>query len=73
MASQGAGTLTRIEAGASAGSVAVGPGIAQVAAGAQGRLYLTQPDHAGIDVVDGRADAVLQRLPFPGQAFGIAA
>ncbi|GJE16821.1 YncE family protein [Methylobacterium marchantiae] len=75
VASQGAGALTRIEAGAGvvAASVAVGQGIAQVAAGPDGRLYLTQPDHAGIDVVDGRTNAVLRRLPFQGQAFGIVA
>ncbi|WP_419951425.1 YncE family protein [Methylobacterium sp.] len=75
VASQGAGTLSRIEAGATtvAATTAVGQGIAQVAAGPNGRLYLSQPDHAGIDVVDGRTRVVLRRLPFPGQAFGIAA
>lgn len=75
VASQGAGTLSRIEAGATtvAATIAVGQGIAQVAAGPNGRLYLSQPDHAGIDVVDGRTGVVLRRLPFPGQAFGIAA
>lgn len=74
VASQGAGTLSRIEASAAdvAASVSVGAGVAQVSAGPNGRLYLTQPDHAGIDVVDGRTDALLRRLPFAGQAFGIA-
>ncbi|WP_019904712.1 YncE family protein [Methylobacterium sp. 77] len=74
VASQGAGALSRIEAGSNSvvASVSVGQGIAQVAAGPDGRLYLTQPDHAGIDVVDGPNTTVLRRLPFPGQAFGTA-
>lgn len=75
VASQAAGTLSRIEGGATtvAASIAVGQGVAQVTAGPNGRLYLSQPDHAGIDVVDGQSRAVLKRLPFTGQAFGIAA
>jgi YVTN family beta-propeller protein len=69
-ASQGGGTLTRIAPG-DAAAVAIGPGPAQIAAGPEGRLYLTHSDQRAITVVDGRANAILRRLPFPGQPFGI--
>ncbi|TXN19462.1 YncE family protein, partial [Methylobacterium sp. WL9] len=42
------------------------------AADAQGRLYLSHPDHGAITIVEGGTSRVLKRLPYAGQAFGIA-
>ncbi|KQT14597.1 hypothetical protein ASG40_04535 [Methylobacterium sp. Leaf399] len=74
VASQEAGAVARIEAGTTGAlaAIAVGGGPAQVAAGPDGRLYLTQPDGHAVTVVDPATNTVLRRLPFAGQAFGIA-
>lgn len=70
-ASQGAGTVTRIAPSEEA-PIATGAGPAQVAAGPDGRLYLTHSDQSAVTVVDPRTNAILRRLPFSGQPFGIA-
>ncbi|TXM69201.1 YncE family protein [Methylobacterium sp. WL69] len=68
--SQEGGSLTSVAPPGAA--IAVGKGPAQVAAGPDGRLYLTHSDTHAVSVVDGRTGAVLARFPFAGQPFGVA-
>ncbi|GJD75758.1 YncE family protein [Methylobacterium goesingense] len=71
VASQGAGTLVALTPGAKVGApLAVARGPAQVAAGPDGRLYLTHPDTRQVSVVED--GAVLRILSVPGQPFGLA-
>lgn len=74
VASQGAGTMVALEAGAAArgAPLPVARTPAQIAAGPDSRLYLTHPDTRQITVVDGKAGAVLRTFSVPGQPFGIA-
>ena len=69
--SQDGAALTRVD-GAEAAPVPVGAGPAGLAAGRDGTLYLTHPDHRAITVVEAATGRVLRRLPFAGQPFGIA-
>lgn len=73
--SQGAGQLARIDAATDAVSatISVEHGPAVVAADSGGRLYLSHPEHGAVSIVEGATGRVLKRLPFSGQAFGIAA
>lgn len=75
VASQGAGAMVALEAGAAASGapLPVARSPAQIAAGPEARLYLTHPDTRQITVVDGKAGSVLRTLSVPGQPFGIAA
>lgn len=75
VASQGASELARIEPGTKAvlGRTAVEKGPAGIAADQHGRIYLTHPDRGVISVLDADDGHVLRRLPYQGQAFGIAA
>jgi len=68
--SQEGATLTPVAPPGAA--IAVGKGPAQVAAGPDGRLYLTHSDIRAVSVVEGRTGAVLARFPFAGQPFGVA-
>nr|WP_156368881.1 YncE family protein [Methylobacterium sp. Leaf100] len=68
--SQEGGTLTPVAP--SGAAIPVGKGPAQVAAGPDGRLYLAHSDTHTVSVVDGPSGAVLARLPFAGQPFGVA-
>jgi YVTN family beta-propeller protein len=70
VASQQAGTLTRVAPAAA--EISVGAGPAQAAAGPDGLIYLAHPDRRSVTVVDGRTDAVLRHLAFAGQPFGLA-
>lgn len=72
---QGSGELTRIETAHDtvAARLTVTAKPAAAAADARGRLYLSHPDHHAVSVVDARANRVLRRLPYSGQAFGLAA
>jgi YVTN family beta-propeller protein len=74
VASQGAGTLVALTPGATAGGapIAIGRSPAQVAAGPDGRLYLTHPDTHQVSVVDGTTGALLRTMSVPGQPFGLA-
>ncbi|QGY00629.1 YncE family protein [Methylobacterium mesophilicum SR1.6/6] len=68
--SQQGARVSRIAAGALSAAVAVAPAPAVVAADAGGRLYVSHPDGHAITVVE--PDGALRRLPFAGQAFGLA-
>ncbi|WP_430911590.1 YncE family protein [Methylobacterium sp. sgz302541] len=75
VASQQAGVLTRLGAREAGAAIPVEPipveaGPAQVAAGPDGRLYLTHPDRRAVTVVEGAR--VLRRFDLPAQPFGIA-
>lgn len=75
VASQEAGQLARIETDVNAvtATIDVQAGPAAAATDAQGRIYLSHPDHHAITIVDGGTNRVLKRLPYAGQPFGIAA
>jgi YVTN family beta-propeller protein len=75
VASQGAGQLARIDTATDTVTAItlVPAGPAAVAADGRGRLYLSHPDASAITIVDGGTARVLKRLPYTGQAFGIAA
>lgn len=75
VASQTGAELARIEPGSDVVSAktSLGPGPAVVAADAHGRLYLSHPDDNAITVVDAARNRVIARLPYRGQAFGLAA
>ncbi|GLS43336.1 YncE family protein [Methylobacterium brachythecii] len=75
VASQDAGQLARIETGANTvtATIDVQAGPAALATDAQGRIYLSHPDHHAVTIVDAGTGRVLKRLPYAGQAFGIAA
>lgn len=75
VASQGAGELARIDTTTDrvAAKIRVEKSPAVVAADARGRLYLTHPDYHAISIVEEGTNRVLKRLPYDGQAFGIAA
>jgi YVTN family beta-propeller protein len=74
VASQEAGSVAGVDPGASAAgpTIFVGPGPAGLAAGPDGTLYLTHPDHGTVTAVEARTGRVLRRLRFRGQPFGIA-
>ncbi|MRI54188.1 YncE family protein [Methylobacterium sp. DB1607] len=72
VASQQGAQVTRVEAGAVAGRTPVAGAPATVAAGG-GSVFLTHPDGHAITVADAATGAVLRRLPYKGQAFGLAA
>lgn len=74
VASQGAGTMVALDSGSAppGAPLPVARTPAQIAAGPEGRLYLTHPDTRQITVVDGRAGSVLRTLSVPGQPFGLA-
>ena len=73
--SQSAAQVTRIEPGATEpkGKVAVGPAPAAIAADAVGRVYLSHPDAKSVTILDLGENGAARRLPYDGQAFGIAA
>ncbi len=75
VASQGAGQLARIDTATDTvtATTQVPAGPAAVAADGRGRLYLSHPDAGAISIVEGGTGRVLKRLPYTGQAFGIAA
>ncbi len=72
VASQQGAQVTRVEAGAVAGHATVAGAPATVAAGG-GLVFLSHPDGQAITVADGATGAVLRRLPYKGQSFGLAA
>ncbi len=74
VASQTGAELARIEPGSDAvkARMSLGPGPAVVTADAHGRLYLSHPDHNAITVVDAAQNRIVARLPYEGQAFGLA-
>ncbi|MDV2982909.1 UNVERIFIED_CONTAM: YncE family protein [Methylobacteriaceae bacterium AG10] len=72
VASQQGAQVTRVEAGAVAGHAAVAGAPATVAAGG-GSVFLSHPDGHAITVADAATGAVLRRLPYKGQGFGLAA
>jgi len=72
VASQQGAQVTRVEAGAVAGHAAVASAPATVAAGG-GLVFLSHPDGHAITVADAATGAVLRRLPYKGQGFGLAA
>lgn len=75
VASQGAGQLARIDTRTNTvtATAEVQAGPAAVAADDRGRLYLSHPDNGAVTIVEGGTNRVLKRLPYEGQAFGIAA
>lgn len=74
VASQTAAELSRIESGdnAVAGKTKLGLGPAAIASDGHGKLYLTHPDDGEISVVNANSGLVIKRLPYKGQAFGLA-
>ncbi|MEH3120162.1 MAG: YncE family protein [Methylorubrum populi] len=72
VASQQGAQVARIEAGEVAGHATVAGAPATVAAGG-GLVFLSHPDGHAITVADAATGAVLRRLPYKGQAFGLAA
>lgn len=72
VASQQGAQVTRVEAGAVAGHTTVAAAPATVAAGG-GLVFLSHPDGHAVTVIDAATGAVLRRLPYKGQAFGLAA
>ncbi|MBB2962106.1 YncE family protein [Methylobacterium sp. R2-1] len=72
VASQQGAQVTRVEAGAVVGHATVAEAPATVAAGG-GSVFLSHPDGHAITVTDAATGVVLRRLPYRGQAFGLAA
>ncbi|MGU3539854.1 YncE family protein [Methylobacterium sp. A54F] len=68
--SQQGAQVARIEGGAVSAALAVAPAPAVVATDARGRLYVSHPDGHAITVIE--PDGATRRLPFAGQAFGLA-
>ncbi|SOR27918.1 MxaE [Methylorubrum extorquens] len=71
VASQQGAQVTRLEAGTVAGHATVAGAPATVATGG-GSVFLSHPDGHAITVADATG-AVLRRLPYKGQGFGLAA
>ena len=72
VASQQGAQVTRVEAETVAGHTPVAGAPATVAAGG-GLVFLSHPDGQAITVADAATGAVQRRLPYKGQAFGLAA
>ncbi|MCP1558168.1 UNVERIFIED_ORG: YVTN family beta-propeller protein [Methylobacterium sp. SuP10 SLI 274] len=72
VASQQGAQVTRLEAGTVAGHATVAGAPATVATGG-GSVFLSHPDGHTITVADAATGAVLRRLPYKGQGFGLAA
>ena len=72
VASQQGAQVTRLEAGTVAGHATVAGAPATVATGG-GSVFLSHPDGRTITVADAATGAVLRRLPYKGQGFGLAA